>query len=48
MKHPSYSRASNQYAIRANNKQSKASKVAHTEEMKRFNKHLVELTNRLS
>jgi hypothetical protein len=44
MKHPSYKKASNQYANRANKKLSKESKEAHKEEMRRFNKHLKDLT----
>ena len=43
MKHPSYKKASNQYANRANKKLSKQSKEAHIEEMKRFNERLKKL-----
>jgi len=43
MKHPSYKKASNQYANRANNKLSKESKEALAEEMKRFNDRLKNL-----
>ena len=48
MKHIQYPSASNQYAYRSNQKLSKQSKQAHIEEMKRFNKHLIDLTYRLS
>jgi len=51
MKHIQYPSASNQYAYRSNqklSKQSKQSKQSHIEEMKRFNKHLIDLTYRLS
>ena len=43
MKHPSYKKASNQYANRTNNRLSKTSKEALKEEMIRFNKRLKSL-----
>lgn len=48
MKHIQYPSATNQYYNRSSYKLSKEYKEAHIEEMKRFNKHLIELTNRLS
>jgi len=43
MKHPSYSKASNQYANRSNNKLSKQSKQALADELKRFQERLKSL-----
>jgi len=43
MKHPSYSKASNQYANRTNNRLSKTSKQSLKEEMIRFAKRLKSL-----
>ena len=40
MKHPSYSRTTNQYAQRANTKLSKSSKEAHRQTMKDFAERL--------
>ena len=43
MKHPSYKKASNQYANRSNNKLSKQSKQALADELKRFQERLKSL-----
>ena len=43
MKHPSYKKASNQYANRTNNKLSKESKQALADELKRFQERLKSL-----
>jgi len=43
MKHPSYSKAKNQYAQRATTKLTPSSKLALKEEMKRFNERLKKL-----
>lgn len=47
MKHPSYSRASNYYAQRANRKLSKSSKELLIKEMKEFNKRLKKIEEKL-
>jgi hypothetical protein len=43
MKHPSYKKASNQYANRANKKLSKESKQELADELKRFSERLKSL-----
>ena len=43
MKHPSYKKASNQYANRSNNRLSKQSKQALADELKRFQERLKSL-----
>jgi len=40
MKHPSYSKATNQYSNRANSRLSKQSKQALADELKRFQERL--------
>ena len=46
MKHPGYSKASNQYATRANVKLSRSSKEAHRATMKALAERLKKISNK--